>query len=263
MFVQESAFTGCVRSGDQTPEEVSCDTAAPTIAVSNPLWKRITDFALILLFLPIWLPLMAIVAIGIKLVSRGPVFFRQERIGHRGKTFLCLKFRSMRCDAEIQSHKQHLRQLMKSGQPMVKLDQRNDPRLIPLGQLLRASALDELPQLFNVLRGQMSLVGPRPCTVYEYEQYQVWQRERFAVLPGMTGLWQVTGKNKTTFDQMIRLDIRYGRHLSFRHDAWILLKTFRVVLEQISELFSNKLKKAQPLLSKNDPDHEKDQTTTC
>jgi lipopolysaccharide/colanic/teichoic acid biosynthesis glycosyltransferase len=234
----------------------------PWNAVSNPKWKRFLDLALIVILSPLWLPLMAVLAIGIKLVSKGPVFFRQERIGRLGRTFLCLKFRSMRCDAEIQSHKEHLRQLMQSDKPMVKLDQRNDPRLIPLGQLLRASALDELPQLFNVLRGEMSLVGPRPCTVYEYEQYQAWQRERFAVLPGMTGLWQVTGKNKTTFDQMVRLDIRYGRHLSFRRDAWILLATFRVVADQISEVLSNRVKKAQSLLSKNDPDHEKDQASS-
>jgi lipopolysaccharide/colanic/teichoic acid biosynthesis glycosyltransferase len=234
----------------------------PWNAVSNPKWKRFLDLALIVILSPLWLPLMAVLAIGIKLVSKGPVFFRQERIGRLGRTFLCLKFRSMRCDAEIQSHKEHLRQLMQSDKPMVKLDQRNDPRLIPLGQLLRASALDELPQLFNVLRGEMSLVGPRPCTVYEYEQYQAWQRERFAVLPGMTGLWQVTGKNKTTFDQMVRLDIRYGRHLSFRRDAWILLATFRVVADQISEVLSNRVKKAQSLLSKNDPDYEKDQASS-
>jgi lipopolysaccharide/colanic/teichoic acid biosynthesis glycosyltransferase len=202
------------------------------------------DLGLIIVLLPIWLPVMVLIAIGIKLVSNGPVLFRQERIGRKGQIFHCLKFRSMRCDADVALHKEHLRQLMSSDTPMVKLDRKNDPRLIPWGRILRASGLDELPQLFNVLTGDMSLVGPRPCTPYEYEQYQAWHKERFEVYPGLTGLWQVTGKNKTTFDQMIRLDIWYGKNLSFRRDLGILLRTFWVVGAQIYESVSNKCKTA-------------------
>jgi len=183
---------------------------------------------------------MLLISIGIKVVSKGPVLFRQERIGYEGKKFLCYKFRSMRCDADIRLHKEHLRQLMDSGTPMVKLDQRNDPRLIPLGSLFRASGLDELPQIFNVVRGEMSLVGPRPCTSYEYEQYQPWQKVRFTVLPGLTGLWQVTGKNSTTFEQMVQLDVLYGKHLSLKQDLGILARTFQVVIKQLVKSLQQK-----------------------
>jgi len=262
MFVQESVITGCVGGRPQTSAVTSQSNSSQVRFVPNPTWKRFLDVGLIVLSTPIWLPLMLLIALGVRLLSKGPVLFRQERIGHRGQSFLCLKFRSMRCNADTRSHKEHLQELMNSDAPMVKLDQHNDPRLIPLGHVLRASGMDELPQLFNVIRGDMSLVGPRPCTAYEYEHYEPWQQQRFAVLPGLTGLWQVTGKNKTTFDQMIRLDIHYGRHLSFRRDAVILLKTFGVIGGQIAEIFSNRIKKAQSLLSKNDTHHEEDQETT-
>lgn len=262
MFVQESVLTGCVDGRPQTSAVISQSDSPQVRYFPNPAWKRVLDVGSIVISAPIWLPLMLLIALGVRLLSKGPVLFRQERIGHRGRSFLCLKFRSMRCDADIQAHKEHLQQLMNSDSPMVKLDQRNDPRLIPLGHVLRASGMDELPQLFNVLRGDMSLVGPRPCTSYEYEHYEPWQKQRFAVLPGLTGLWQVTGKNKTTFDQMVRLDVHYGRHLSFRSDLLILLKTFRVIGGQVAEIFSNRIKKAQPLLSKNDTHHEEDQNTT-
>jgi len=232
MWVQESAITGCSHGENRLGTATSPAASLPAV-VSVPLWKRVLDIGLIVVASPLWIPLMLLICIGIKVVSKGPVVFRQERIGHEGKKFLCYKFRSMRCDADVRLHKEHLRQLMESGTPMVKLDQRNDPRLIPLGSAFRASGLDELPQIFNVLRGEMSLVGPRPCTGYEYEQYQPWQKARFAVLPGLTGLWQVNGKNSTTFEQMVQLDIRYGHQLSLKQDLAILAKTFRVVIEQL------------------------------
>lgn len=250
MFVRESAVTGCVNSGsqgsavDSHQQEVFLRRVAPL-----PAWKRSLDIVLIVLLTPIWLPVMTIIALGIKLLSKGPVIFRQERIGYRGQTFLCLKFRSMRCGADIQVHKNYLHHLMTSDTPMVKLDQRDDPRLIPFGHLLRASGLDELPQIINVLRGEMSLVGPRPCTEYEYERYEAWQKDRLRVLPGLTGLWQVTGKNKTTFDEMVRKDIHYAQSLSLRRDVWILAKTFGVILNQVKETLWNKSKKAQSVLS--------------
>lgn len=231
MWVQESAITGCSHGENRLSSATSPSTPLPVVAV--PHWKRVLDVGLIVVSSPLWIPLMLLISVGIKVVSNGPVVFRQERIGHQGRKFLCYKFRSMRCDADVRMHKEHLRQLMESGSPMVKLDQRNDPRLIPLGNLFRASGLDELPQIFNVLRGEMSLVGPRPCTNYEYEQYQPWQKARFAVLPGLTGLWQVTGKNTTTFEQMVQLDILYGKHLSLTQDLGILAKTLRVVIKQL------------------------------
>lgn len=233
MFVQETALTGCDSSASPAP----LDSVVPI-----PAWKRGLDISFILLFAVFWLPLMCIIAIGIKVASKGPVFFRQERVGYRGRRFLCYKFRSMHCGADTSVHRQHVNQLMAGNAPMVKLDQAQDRRLIPMGQVLRASGLDELPQLFNVLRGEMSLVGPRPCVPYEYEAYEAHQKERFAVLPGLTGLWQVTGKNKTTFGEMIDLDIRYGRNLSLNRDLWILIKTPVVLGGQILESFVVKLK---------------------
>jgi lipopolysaccharide/colanic/teichoic acid biosynthesis glycosyltransferase len=125
------------------------------------------------------------------------------------------------------------------------MDAKGDPRLIPLGSLLRSSGLDELPQLFNVLRGDMSIVGPRPCTPSEYENYEPWQMERFKTLPGLTGWWQVNGKNKTTFNQMISMDISYVDQRSFAMDLRIIFKTIPVLLGQIKEIASKKPKAKQ------------------
>ena len=119
---------------------------------------------------------------------------------------------------------------------MTKLDAQNDPRLIPLGALLRATGLDELPQIINVLRGEMSFVGPRPCIPYEYERYQPWQRRRFDAVPGLTGLWQVSGKNRTTFNEMIRLDIEYSERLSLGLDLKIIFRTLPALLQQCLDI---------------------------
>jgi exopolysaccharide production protein ExoY len=175
---------------------------------------------------------MGLVALYIKCVSKGPILFKQERVGYRGQTFLCFKFRSMKQNADVTGHKNHTIHLIQSSDiPMMKLDAKGDSRLIPFGSLLRASGLDELPQLLNVLRGDMSLVGPRPCVPYEYEQYLPWQKQRFGVAPGLTGLWQVSGKNLTTFNEMINLDIYYGKHQSFWFDLKIIAKTIPALFE--------------------------------
>lgn len=200
-----------------------------------PRWKRVLDVVLILAAVPILLPLMLFIAIVVRCVSAGPVLFRQERIGHLGKTFRCFKFRTMFVGNNAAVHQGHLQQLMDSNAPMVKMDAKGDPRIIPFGVLLRASGLDELPQIFNVLFGDMSLVGPRPCVGYEYERYLPWQKERFNVLPGLTGLWQVSGKNNTTFYEMMRLDIYYGRHNSVWFDLRIIAKTIPALLVQMIE----------------------------
>lgn len=202
---------------------------------SAPMWKRILDIACIILALPVLLPAMLMIALLIKVLSDGPALFRQERIGHRGKPFICLKFRTMALSSDPDVHRRHLEQLFGSSQPMTKMDTNGDDRLIPLGWLLRSTGLDELPQLVNVLRGEMSLVGPRPCLPFEYDRYQPWQQERFNVLPGLTGLWQVSGKNHTTFDEMIRLDIQYSRDLSLWSDIGIILKTVPVLVAQTQE----------------------------
>jgi len=181
---------------------------------------------------------MGLISLAIMVVSPGPILFRQERIGYRGRRFSCLKFRTMLVGADTAVHKSHLHSLMNSRAPMKKLDVAGDPRLIPLGALLRSTGLDELPQIINVLRGDMSLVGPRPCVPYEYEAYRPWQKERIKGLPGLTGLWQVSGKNKTTFEQMIHLDISYLRSKSIWLDLGIMLKTAPALLQQVKELLT-------------------------
>jgi lipopolysaccharide/colanic/teichoic acid biosynthesis glycosyltransferase len=201
-----------------------------------PLWKRALDASLIILCAPGLLLIGTVLALIIKIGSRGPIFFRQSRIGYGGREFMCFKFRTMKTNAETDSHREHTRHLIRSRNPMQKLDARKDPRLIPLGRVIRAGGLDELPQLLNVLRGEMSLVGPRPCLPYEYEMYEPWQRRRFEAVPGLTGLWQVSGKNRTTFDEMIRLDIDYAEHLSLWLDVKILAKTPVTLWEQCCDL---------------------------
>ena len=200
-----------------------------------PLWKRILDITCTVLALPILLPVMIVIGLLIKVLSDGPAVFRQERIGHRGKPFTCLKFRTMNVSSDPDAHRRHLGQILESSRPMTKMDMNGDDRLITLGWLLRATGLDELPQIINVLRGEMSLVGPRPCVRYEYEHFQPWQKERFDTLPGLTGLWQVSGKNHTTFDEMIRLDIEYARNLSPWSDIGIMLRTLPVLVSQTQE----------------------------
>jgi lipopolysaccharide/colanic/teichoic acid biosynthesis glycosyltransferase len=208
----------------------SADAGAEEI----PLWKRILDVTCILLSMAFWLPLVILVALWVKIVSPGPIFFRQERVGYRGSRFLLFKFRTMKVNVETQSHEKHLEQLIDGNAPMTKLDS-GDPRIIVGGRILRALGLDELPQLFNVLRGEMSLVGPRPCTPYEFRRYKDWQRERVNALPGLTGYWQVNGKNKTTFTDMVHMDIWYTRNLSPLLDLAILLRTVPAIIVQLVE----------------------------
>ncbi|HTR40176.1 MAG TPA: sugar transferase [Pseudomonadales bacterium] len=210
-------------------------TDFPVLASPIPTWKRLLDVSIILVSAPILVPVMAVMGVLVRIVSQGPVLFRQERVGYLGQRFMCFKFRTMYVNADTAVHQGHLDQLMDLDTPLVKMDAKGDPRIIPFGRLLRASGLDELPQLINVLRGEMSLVGPRPCLPYEYNKYQRWQKERFNTLPGLTGLWQVCGKNKTTFTEMICLDIRYARARTLWLDLKILLMTFPAVMVQVLE----------------------------
>lgn len=203
-----------------------------------PMPKRLMDVFCLLVSFPAWLLLMAGVGGFILLVSPGPVFFVQERIGHRGRKFKCVKFRTMKPNVSAELHQNHVHDLIRSDAPMTKLDAKGDPRLIPFGAFIRASGLDELPQLLNVFLGQMSLVGPRPCTPCEYELHEPWQKERFHATPGLTGLWQVSGKNATTFLEMIRLDIAYVRRQSVFLDLRIIARTFGVLAAQIRGLWT-------------------------
>jgi lipopolysaccharide/colanic/teichoic acid biosynthesis glycosyltransferase len=219
---------------------------APKLSVGMPAWKRAMDIAISLAVLPFLGLCTLLVAIVIKIVSPGPVFFRQIRVGYQGRLFKCYKFRTMIQGADTSVHQAHLSQLISSNTPMTKMDSRGDKRLIPGGWLLRASGLDELPQFINILRGQMSLIGPRPCLPYEYEKYIPWQRRRFDAVPGLTGLWQVSGKNRTTFEEMIRLDIRYGQEKSLGMDLSIIAMTVPAVLNQIRDTRSRKQEVVRP-----------------
>jgi exopolysaccharide production protein ExoY len=205
------------------------------IAGGGALWKHILDISCTLVSLPIWLPILICIALWIKITSPGPIFFRQERVGYRGRHFMILKFRTMKVNVETQSHERHLEQLIHADCPMTKLDTSGDPRIISGGRILRATGLDELPQLFNVLRREMSLVGPRPCTPHEFKRYLPWQKERVNAAPGLTGYWQVNGKNKTTFTEMIKMDIFYTKNMSFWMDLTIMLKTFPAIFMQLVE----------------------------
>jgi len=211
-----------------------------------PRWKRTLDVAAILLAMPVLLPLAVVIAMAIRATSTGPFLFQQERVGYRRQRFMCLKFRTMYCGAETVTHQGHLNNLMASDAPMVKMDATGDSRIIPIGKLLRSSGLDELPQLINVLKGEMSLVGPRPCLPYEAEKYLPWQQERFNAAPGLTGLWQVSGKNRTTFTRMMQLDIEYTQTKSLWLDLKIIFKTIPALLVQMSDM--RQRKKQRPVL---------------
>ena len=227
--------------GDKTPKRGS----PATPAVPMPGWKRAFDIVCSLVAMPVLALFTLVTSIVMQITSPGPVFFRQERIGYRGRRFMCYKFRTMLVGADCKTHQTHCDYLIQSNAPMVKMDARGDSRLIPGGWLIRASGLDELPQIINVLRGEMSLIGPRPCVPYEYEMYLPWQRERFNAVPGLSGLWQVSGKNRTTFEEMIRLDIQYSRTVSFWLDLKIVFLTIPALLVQISDTIRGKKNVAQ------------------
>jgi lipopolysaccharide/colanic/teichoic acid biosynthesis glycosyltransferase len=208
-----------------------------------PAWKRVVDLSIIAATLPLSIPLMLMVTLWIRLVSRGPALFRQERIGVGGRPFTLYKFRTMFHGASTADHEQHMERLVELDQPMVKLDLLGDTRLVPGGCFLRTSGLDELPQLLNVLLGEMSLVGPRPCLPGEYGLFDVMQRSRFSVLPGLTGLWQVNGKNSTTFKEMNAMDAEYARRVSPLLDLKIMIRTPMALLRQMGECLAHRRKR--------------------
>jgi len=200
-----------------------------------PMWKRSLDLACCLIALPFLGILTVVMGLILKVTSPGPLLFTQERVGFEGRRFKIYKFRTMFVGADTTAHQAHLESVLRSNSPMVKLDSTGDARLVTGGRMLRATGLDELPQIINVFLAEMSIVGPRPCLPYEYTTYQPWQKERFNAMPGLTGLWQVSGKNRTTFDEMIRLDIRYSRLKSPWTDVSIILKTVPALVVQVSD----------------------------
>lgn len=188
--------------------------------------KRALDVGLVLLSLPFWGALSLLIMLLIKLDSRGPVIFKQTRLGRRGHPFVMYKFRTMVANAE------DLKDALwtKNERAGAAFKIKRDPRLTRVGRWLRKTSLDELPQFWNVLRGEMSLVGPRPAVPEEVAQYEPWQRRRMEVMPGMTGLWQVTGRSVTSFDEQVRLDIYYAEHWSVAMDLRILLLTLPAIV---------------------------------
>jgi lipopolysaccharide/colanic/teichoic acid biosynthesis glycosyltransferase len=191
-----------------------------------PLWKRFLDVSLAGVALVLLAPLFLIIALAIKLTGRGPVFFRQQRSGRGGKPFTMYKFRSMVVNAE--ALQKDLLHISEQDGPAFKL--KKDPRLTAVGRFLRMTSLDELPQLWNVLRGDMTLVGPRPLPVAETEGCAVWQRRRLDVTPGLTCIWQVRGRSQVPFAEWIRMDIEYIASFSLFQDLKLLFLTVPAVL---------------------------------
>lgn len=191
-----------------------------------PKWKRALDLTGALVAIFLLCPFMIAVAAAIRLTSPGPILFRQQRGGHGGKPFTLYKFRSMVLDAE--SRKAGL--LAFNERSGVAFKMKRDPRVTPIGRFIRKTSLDELPQLFNVLKGDMSLVGPRPLPVDEERDYSHWHRRRLEVMPGLTGLWQVSSRDDSDFDKWVRMDIEYIEKHSFLLDLVLLLKTIPAVL---------------------------------
>ena len=198
-----------------------------------PFWKRVIDVVGSLVAMILLSPVALLVALFIKIASPGPLIFRQERVGYLGRRFTLWKFRTMHVNADTAVHQKHLQELMASGKEMTKLDNGKDHRIIPFGSIFRATGIDELPQLVNVLLGEMSLVGPRPCLPYEADGFLPWQMRRFDAVPGLTGLWQVSGKNRTTFREMMALDVRYARKPALPLDVKIFLKTVPAIVRQV------------------------------
>jgi lipopolysaccharide/colanic/teichoic acid biosynthesis glycosyltransferase len=209
--------------------------SVPLFELGPPVFEGI-DFALkrsfdligATLLLVVLSPLLAAITLAVKLSSRGPVLYRSMRPGIGQLPFACLKFRTMYHDAD--EHQGALEELNEAGGALFKI--RADPRLTPVGRLLRRFSMDELPQLVNVLRGEMSLVGPRPLPERDFELLEDWHRKRYLVLPGITGLWQVSGRSELDFDDLVNLDFIYLERWSLALDLAILLKTIPAVLMQ-------------------------------
>lgn len=221
------AATGICGSRIYTKTQSSQAATRRQAVTPCPGWKRTIDLlgaacALIVLF-----PAFVCIGIFIKCVSRGPIFYRQRRYGLKGRPFKVWKFRTIEISHDGNDHHEHVADLMASDRPLVKRDHKLD--IIPGGNFLRDFGIDELPQLINVLVGEMSLIGPRPDVV-PFHRYESWHRRRFDVLPGITGLWQVRGKNRTTFSQMMQLDLAYVRRRSPWLDLSILVWTIPALL---------------------------------
>lgn len=202
------------------------------------LVKRLSDIAISAIALAVFSPVWLIISLLIKFDSRGAILFKQERVGMDGRIFLCYKFRTMKSDADDRIHREAYLKNIEGAQEANAGDDekpvfgkvKNDPRITKIGKILRRTSLDELPQFLNVLKGDMSIVGPRPPIPYEVENYELWHRKRLDMKPGITGLWQVSGRNRLTFDEMVRIDIFYIENWSLWLDLKIILLTLPAML---------------------------------
>jgi len=208
-----------------------------------PSWKRALDITFVIITAPCWLPLMLLIMALVRFNSSGPIIYRQQRVGYRRKLFMIFKFRTMHVNVDTRTHEDYFANLMRSDRPMTKLDNTGDTRVFRGGRFLRVTGLDELPQIFNVLRGDMSLVGPRPCLPNEFERYEASEQLRVNAPPGLTGYWQVNGKNKTTFREMIAMDMFYIANMSPWLDFKIMSRTIPVLFEQAKTSISARLRK--------------------
>lgn len=212
-------------------KEEESSTQVPTLSTSRSytILKRLFDLTLAILLAPLLLPFMALIALAIKFSSRGPLFYAHTRVGYQGKTFSCYKFRTMVLNAE-----EKLAEVLKCPQKKAEWDQnyklKKDPRITKIGSFLRKTSLDELPQFFNVIKGEMSFVGPRPITQNETKLYGNKYIYYKNTLPGITGLWQISGRSNTNYSNRVQLDKTYYETRSLRSDFYILLKTIPVVL---------------------------------
>ena len=227
------------------PPRDACPTRTDPAGATVPFpgWKRGCDLLWVLLLLPLALILAPVFFCWIKLASPGPCIFRQTRIGRHSKPFTMYKFRTMHPQAGTAVHEAHVSHLITTNQPLVKLDD-EDGRLIKGACLVRMSGLDELPQLLNILRGEMSAVGPRPCIPSEFELYDAHHVRRFAVPPGLTGIWQIERTRFTTFRQMMAMDVDYVDHLSPWADFKIIMKTPVALLGRLATSVRSKFRKA-------------------
>lgn len=210
--------------------------AQPRPRRAETVAHRALDVSVAVLALLVLVPVIVVAAIAVRLSSPGPVLFRQRRLGRGMRPFTVLKFRTMSADADVKLHRDYVRSLIGTEPPDSARDNLYklvvDPRVTKVGRFLRSWSIDEVPQLWNVLRGEMSLVGPRPVIEYEVEQYPDWYLGRFAVKPGLTGLWQVSGRNERTYEEMVRFDIEYAERRSLRLDLKILVRTAAVVIRR-------------------------------
>jgi lipopolysaccharide/colanic/teichoic acid biosynthesis glycosyltransferase len=232
----ELAFHVFPRPSGEDPEDEQEDVIYPDLSKRTArerrdrILKRAVDIAGSLFALVAFLPVFAVIALLVKMTSHGPVLYCQQRVGQYGRLFSFFKFRSMYADNDPTIHQDYVARLIVGTDDVRREDGTyklvKDPRVTPLGRFIRRTSLDELPQFMNVLRGDMSLVGPRPPVPYEFQLYRPWHKRRvLEIQPGLTGLWQIEGRSRTTFDEMVRMDLRYAKTRSLLRDLVIILQT--------------------------------------